>query len=79
MTTRQTWDYLVEYEIGPEGLTELGAEGWELVSVVPNQDGARGTFYFKRPAADLRERVTLDHRRRFVEGTAGSLGSGGQQ
>jgi hypothetical protein len=79
MTTRQTWDYLVEDEIGTEQLAELGAEGWELVSVAQSVRGSGNTFYFKRPAADLRERVTLDHRQRFVEGTAGPLGSEGRR
>jgi hypothetical protein len=75
MTTRQRWDYMVEEEISGQRLAEAGAEGWELVGIAPAAGGGRA-FYFKRPAADLRERVTLDHRRRFETGTAGPLGSG---
>jgi hypothetical protein len=79
MAGRQSWDYLVIENIRPERLSELGTEGWELACAAPAAGGARTAFYFKRPAADLRERVTLDHRQRFAAGTARPLGSGEAQ
>ena len=75
MTTWQTWDYLIEHDISPERLAELGAEGWELVGIAPARPDAAVDFYFKRPAANLRERVTLDHRRRFESAGANADGS----
>ncbi|MDQ3412406.1 MAG: hypothetical protein M3509_09850 [Chloroflexota bacterium] len=68
-----SWEYLVEEEPAEERLNELGANGWELVSVA-----ARGSVvvsYFKRPVADLRQRVTLDHRQRFVAAAGNQTGS----
>jgi len=38
-------------------LAPLGRDGWELAAVGPT-----GTLYFKRPAPDFRERITLDQR-----------------
>ncbi len=73
MATSIAWEYLVEEEPAEERLNELGADGWELVSVA-----ARGPLlvsYFKRPVADLRQRVTLDHRQRFVAATANQPGT----
>lgn len=76
MVPRQRWEYLVEDGVSSERLNEAGAQGWELVSVAPDRDRASLVFYFKRPAADLRERVTLDHRQRFVAAAEQSQGSG---
>jgi len=54
------WEYHVE-PAGPSvdvgRLNALGADGWELVAVHPS-----GQVILKRPAPDLRERVTLDQR-----------------
>jgi hypothetical protein len=61
----QVWEYdLIHWaedatwsgESGDDGfnamLTDKGADGWELVSVVsyPSDDGASHRFFFKRPA-----------------------------
>lgn len=32
-----------------EMLTELGREGWELVTIIPTTIGGSDTLYFKRP------------------------------
>ena len=66
MPVRQPWEYLVAEDISRERLDEAGAEGWELVGVMASGSESVARFYFKRPAAGLRERVTLDHRQRFV-------------
>ena len=61
--TSTRWEYVVI--VGPDQawLTELGDEGWELAGVAAGEDGP--TCYFKRPALDFRERVTLDQKRRY--------------
>ncbi len=65
MTAQRTaWEYLTAPE-GEVDLAALGRDGWEMAGVGPG-----GTLYFKRPAPDFRERITLDQRR-AVEG-AGS-------
>lgn len=76
MSAGQRWDYLIEYDIIPARLAEVGAEGWELVGIASTSNYAGVGFYFKRPAANLRERVTLDHRRRFESTAANTDGSG---
>lgn len=75
MTPRLTWEYSVQEYLQEADLNKIGAEGWELVGVATH--GTIPTFYFKRPVADLRERVTLDHRQRFVAAAAGGPGSEG--
>ena len=45
-------------------LDALGREGWELVAAGPAAAGGDRLLYFKRPAPGLRERVTLDQKRR---------------
>lgn len=50
----QRWEYLTSK--APD-LERLGADGWELVAV------AEGTFYFKRPAPSVQERITLEQRK----------------
>jgi hypothetical protein len=58
--TRKTWEYRVEAldldptEIdfdNPDKLNELGAQGWELISVQPNPTAGAAPFlcFFKRP------------------------------
>jgi hypothetical protein len=49
----QKWEYLTS---SSPDLRQLGAEGWELVAV------EAGTFYFKRPAPTLQERITREQR-----------------
>ena len=61
------WEYHLEAASGepdPRRLSALGADGWELAAVTPG-----GTLIFKRPAPDLRERVTLDQRAAVTAGT----------
>jgi hypothetical protein len=56
---RQTWEYQTLDAAGtiPTGdLNRLGADGWELVTIVDGQ------AVLKRPAPDLREIVTNDQR-----------------
>lgn len=56
-----SWEYHVEQTDTPltaEELNDLGLEGWELVASMPTA----GHYIFKRPAAGLRERVTLEQR-----------------
>jgi hypothetical protein len=48
-----------------EELAALGQEGWELVAALPDPESGRPTFYLKRPAPELRTRVTLDQKRRY--------------
>lgn len=49
------WEYKISYSerYTVERLDEIGAEGWELVSVVFKHTSAAGndyfTYYFKRP------------------------------
>ncbi len=58
MTAQRTaWEYLTASEAEVD-LSALGRNGWELAGVGPS-----GTLYFKRPAPDFRERITLDQRR----------------
>jgi len=61
MTTRyDRWEYRVEPgELAGDvrRLNAIGNEGWELVAALPE-----GRLIFKRPAPNLRERITLDQR-----------------
>jgi hypothetical protein len=57
------WEY--HKTSGDGELEALGQEGWELVAVVPSMNDGEATFYFKRPAHDFRERVTLDQKRHY--------------
>jgi hypothetical protein len=59
-----TWEYHTTQD--DASLTTLGLQGWELVAVLPG-NGQEGTptYYFKRPAPDLREEVTAAQKRRY--------------
>ena len=59
----QTWDYLVVPTDPAPDLARLGREGWEFVGTGVSPGGPT-SLYFKRPALDFRERVTLDQKRR---------------
>lgn len=60
-----TWEYHTTRD--DASLTTLGLQGWDLIAVLPgNGDaGATPTYYFKRPAPDLREEVTAAQKRRY--------------
>ncbi len=59
MTVPLTWEYRVETAPDLDTLNALGAEGWELA-------GVEATIcYFKRPALDFREQVTLEQKLRY--------------
>ena len=53
---RTAWEYFTTSEAEAD-LAALGRDGWELAAIGPT-----GTLYFKRPAKDFRERITLDQR-----------------
>lgn len=57
------WDYRLLDLSNEAELDRLGAEGWEIVATTP---GTAGSFRLclKRPRPTLRERVTLDQKRR---------------
>ena len=55
-----TWEYrTVPVDDGPD-LDALGRAGWELIAALA--PAGVPALYFKRPAPDLRTRVTLDQR-----------------
>jgi hypothetical protein len=58
-----TWEYLKTE--GDAELAMLGQQGWELVAVVPAEGESAPVCYFKRPAPDFRDRVTLDQKQRY--------------
>lgn len=45
-------------------MAELGSQSWELVSVAVVN--GRETFYYKRPAPSVSERITLEQRERVL-------------
>ena len=64
----QTWEYLtIDGGMPSADLTALGQEGWELAGIAAGE--GTPTFYFKRPmqSLSLRERVTLDQKRRYYD------------
>lgn len=52
------WEYLFTNE--EENISMLGAEGWELVTVVQHPAGL--TFYLKRPMQSLVHRLTQEQK-----------------
>ena len=69
MTTRWTYRVEVVERIDAAVLNEIGADGWELVAVMPSGEG-RTELIFKRLAPDFRTRITLDQRAE-VTGSSG--------
>lgn len=67
MAAMTRWEYAVV--VGFDRLNEWGEAGWELVGVTAAEEGER--FYLKRPLPSLRERITLDQRKRVLEGGEG--------
>ena len=60
------WHYYVRRgEMTQDALNEVGKEGWELVSVMP--DRSEIVFYFKRPHPTLAESITLEQRERYFD------------
>ena len=51
---RQQWEYKLVSEFSePEAeFTRYGSEGWELITVVPYDEGVNRRAYFKRPKAN---------------------------
>lgn len=48
----QKWEYWLEYNATEEELNRLGAKGWELHTILPEQPEPNIAFYFKRPLQD---------------------------
>ena len=57
----QAWEYLVTTH---ERFADLGRQGWELVAVVPTENGLPGC-YLKRAATSFRDRVTEEQKRLY--------------
>lgn len=48
-TTAPRYEHITRHLMRTSNLSEFGAEGWELVTVLPDScDPAMGFFYFKR-------------------------------
>lgn len=47
------WEYCIRDRCSEAELNQLGADGWELVSVVFNASTLLTLLYFKRPAFDV--------------------------
>lgn len=64
------WEYHLEpiADLDRDLLNALDIERWELVTVLPDS----GEAVFKRPAPDLRERVTMEQRERVEREREGS-------
>jgi hypothetical protein len=59
------WQYHVHRgELSAGALDDIGADGWELVSVIAGETGP--TYYFKRQRPSLAEQITLEQRERYV-------------
>ncbi|MDF2923844.1 MAG: hypothetical protein K0R57_2758 [Paenibacillaceae bacterium] len=63
MVKRMKWEYLVSRT--PDEMSQLGLEGWELVSVTAA--GTDEAFYYKRPAPSVSEAITLEQRARVLK------------
>ena len=59
----QSWEYLTSAD--DADLAALGRQGWELIAVTPTGPEGALVLYFKRPALDFRDRVTLEQKRRY--------------
>ncbi|WP_257348901.1 hypothetical protein [Pseudalkalibacillus decolorationis] len=63
------WEYMITVDDGE--ISELGIQGWELVSVVQQNNEVK--LYFKRPIQSFRDRITCEQRdavyRDLLEGT----------
>ena len=72
-----TWEYLKTES--DADLAALGRQGWELVAVLPGGEGMP-VCYFKRPAPDFRDGVTLEQQQRYyaTRGLAPGAGDGAQ-
>lgn len=58
----QQWEYASILNDGPasrDTLNELGAEGWELVSIIQGAQTLQLLYVFKRPKASAGDIVTL--------------------
>jgi hypothetical protein len=58
-----SWEYLTIPETERSRLSQLGAEGWELVAI--GGDPGEHVLYLKRPAQSLSARVTTEQRTRY--------------
>lgn len=58
------WEYYWTEDV--DSLSALGRECWELVGTAVS--GGKTTFYLKRPCSSIRDQITLEQRRRFLEG-----------
>jgi hypothetical protein len=59
------WQYrivLIAYTEVEQEFNTMGAEGWELVQVVPTGDNGVGEFYFKREVPVVKREVPVDMR-----------------
>lgn len=57
------WEYYITND--EEQLSTLGDEGWELVSVINENQVLK--LFFKRPAATLKQRVTDEQREKVYK------------
>ncbi len=71
------WEYRTVAVDDALDLDALGREGWELTAALA--PAGVSTLYFKRPAPDLRTRVTLDQRAAVIAagGAPAATASGG--
>jgi hypothetical protein len=65
MATTKWHYYIRRGELTQDALNEIGKEGWELVSVVPERN--ESAYYFKRPHPTLAESITLEQRERYFD------------
>ncbi len=60
------WQYRVQRgDLSQEALDQLGLEGWDLVSVITDDD--EPVLYVKRPQPSLAEQITLEQRERYFD------------